>query len=173
MYRDIRNMYAGKFKFLCNKTFLNYPIIQMVIHSFSTTHSCVEDVYKSVKEKRSDLATEFLFSNDQAKETLRDICNYYLYHKVNRVLQLVDRETCRSEVPTTTDLLATIDKAYIQLLDYLRKFEGKEVRISNNQIFGSAFSYSILCFRFRVLSLVLMNLLQMYPKLISIEFVTD
>lgn len=101
----------------------------MEIHSFSTTHSCVEDVFTSVKQNRRDLATDFLLGNEQAKDTLRDICNYYLYHKVHRVLKLVDRDTCRADVPTASDLKATIDKSYIQLLDYLKKFEGKEVRI--------------------------------------------
>lgn len=132
MYCHILNLYTGKLTVLM-KLLKNYQTFlihfQMEIHSFSTTHSCVQDVFDSLKEKRSDLATDFLLSNEQAKETLRVICNYYLYHKVHKVLKLVDRETCRADIPTTDDLKAIIDKAYVQLLDYLKKFEGKEVSI--------------------------------------------
>lgn len=101
----------------------------MDIHTFSSTQNCIDGIIKLVKEKRSDLSTEYLLSNVQTSESLLQMCEYYVPHKIHKVLKLVDRETCHTQIPTTSEFEESIYNSFVQLLDQLKIYEGINVSI--------------------------------------------
>lgn len=103
--------------------------LQTEIHSFSTAQNCVDDIVKLVKEKRSELSTEFLLSNSQASKSLLEICEYYVPHKIHKVIKLVDKATCSADIPTSSELEENIYKAYVQILDQLKIYVDTDVSI--------------------------------------------
>lgn len=94
--------------------------------TFNTTLSCIDGTVRLVKGKRSDLSTEFLLTNKQSSDSLLEICQYYVPHKIHTVLKLV-KDDCGIDIPTISQLEQTIYDSYIQLLDQLRNYEGRDV----------------------------------------------
>lgn len=103
--------------------------LQIEGHTFGTTQECIDNIVKLVKEKRSELSTEFLLSNEQSSGSLLQICEYYVPHKVHKVLQLVNKDTCNTDIPSASKFEESIYDSYIQLLSQLITYEGHDVSI--------------------------------------------
>lgn len=101
--------------------------VQTEVHTFSASKDCVGGIIKRVEERHSELSSEFLLSNAQSNESLHRICEYYVPHKVHRVLQLVNKETCNVKIPTANELEETIYNSYVQLLEQLKIYQGIDV----------------------------------------------
>lgn len=101
--------------------------LQVNGQTFSTTLSCIDIIVRQVKAERRDLSTEFLLSNKQSSDSLLEICQYYVPHKIHKALKLVNKDDCGIEIPTNDQLEQTIYGSYVQLLDQLRNYEGRDV----------------------------------------------
>lgn len=112
------------------KVFKNQQIFfQSEIHAFSTTQNCIDEVIKLVKEKRHELSTEFFLSNKEINDSLLEMCEFFVPHKIHKVLKLVDKETCKDEIPTSSELEEGIYIIYLQLLNELKVYVGVDVSI--------------------------------------------
>lgn len=92
-------------------------------YCYSTTDECVNETVKLVKEKRTELASDFCLTNRQSSDSLLRICEYYIPHKIHKVLRMVSRESCNTKIPTIKDLEESIYSAYVQLLGQLKTYE--------------------------------------------------
>ncbi len=84
-------------------------------------------------EKSSELATvESRLSNVQTSDSLQKICEYYVPHKIHKVLTMINRDSCytNADVPTNEKLENSIYGYYTSLLEQLATYEGSDVSIS-------------------------------------------
>lgn len=99
-----------------------------------------------MKEKRSDVSSDYFISNYHTKRALDDICNDYVPNKVHKVLPLV--EACDAEKPTTKEFEENIYEAYVDLLDRLKQYEGGDVSIFYKNLTRALHVTHYFCLRF-------------------------